>query len=287
MRDIRLFERFADYEAFVREEVFADPRIPAHPYYDRLIAFVLDHRAPLFYDVSHRGEHFGFSATHHFQTLREYPGPTHAALFHLHDFTHLLFAFPHDLQSVGVDAFTRVFVHQERLASNESEILVHYRIPELRHDFWPERRLFVDVLRERAIPRPRATALLGLRARLALDDAFGDAYLPEDPELREWFRRWRVLTPRWCATRHARQAAYRVPRFPFPRLQAGTYEAEIARYAPVRSQSRYEELVLANLAMGFALAGLDDPPRRFAEAPAAVERLEGKVLLAGQPPQVR
>jgi hypothetical protein len=297
MRDLRLFERFADYEAYVREEVFADRRIPAHPFYDRLIGFVLDQRVPLFYDISDSAEHFAFSGTHNFQTLRAYDNPTLASLFYLHDFTHSLFFYPHDLGGVRLDPagvrldpggvrldeLTRLFVQQERVASNETEVLVHYRVPSLREALWPERRLYVDVLRERGVPQPDPVELLALRTRLALDDPFGDRHLRDDPDLREWFRRWRTKTPAWCRRRYARQLPYRVPVFPTRWMTVGSYEAELRDYQPLRSQRRYEEQVLRNLAMGFALRGWDDPPLRFAKAPDAVERLEDEVLLGPLP----
>lgn len=280
MRDLRFFARLEDYRAFVDEEIFAEPLIREHPFYRRLIDFVLCERTPLFYEISHRSEQFGFSGTYHFQTIREYPDAGYESLFFLHDFTHLLFEYPHDLRGWSREGFERIFTYQERLASNESEVLVHFREPRLRASVLPGVRMWADVLRERGASQPDATTLYAVRDRLVMDDAFGDDVLGGEPEVLAWLRAWRTRTPKWCDARYERLRDVPAPRFPWRRLSGGSYEAEIAAYRPEWSQKRYETHTLRNLALGYALLGWDDPPTRFSRAAGAIERLEGEVLFA-------
>src|SRR4051794_40458749 len=102
MRDLVFFDRKADYDNFLCNEVLAEVGTWDCPFYDNLIQFVLDQRAPIFYRISDPSEHFAFSGAYHFETRRErYPNKTREALFWMHDFAHLLFPFSHDLYDIS------------------------------------------------------------------------------------------------------------------------------------------------------------------------------------------
>lgn len=278
MRDIRFFPALDDYRKFVDEQIFVEPLIRDHPFYRNLIDFVLCERAPLFYEISQRSEHFGFSGTYHFQTMRDYADGAYQTLFYTHDFTHLLFEYPHDLRGWTAEQFRRMFIYQERLASNESEVLVHYRVPELRAKVLPNLRMWADVLRERGTPQMDALSLFAVRDRLVMDDQYGDEMLPGEGEVLSWLRAWRQLTPKWCDQRFALLRDQPAPTFPWRRLHGGDYEQVIAGYTPQWSQKRYEELTLRNLQLAFALLGWTDAPASFDQAHDAVQRLEGQVF---------
>lgn len=285
MREISFFERVEDYRDFLFEEIFREPLIREHPFYRNLIGFVADERSPLFYRISDPSEHFGFSGSYHFMTRREsYSSPAHESLFFLHDFTHILFAYPHRLHDpaenwhVTEAQFTEMFFYQERIASNESEILVHYRIPELREKIFPDRRLYIDVLRERQVPKLDPQALLEMRTLLCTEPWLDELLLADESEIAWWFQRWARLTPKWCAERYRALRDVEVPFFDWRWLDGREYEQQIAAYSPRYEQSLYERNILRNLQMAYALCDLPDAPCHFNDCREAVDRLEGEVF---------
>jgi hypothetical protein len=288
MREVSFFERVDDYRDFLYEEIFREPLIRDHPFYRNLIGFVIDERSPFFYRISDPSEHFGFSGSFHFMTRREiYTTPAQETLFFLHDFTHILFPYPHLLHAPGENwhvtlaNFTEIFFHQERLASNESEILAHYRVgPELREKIFPGKRLYIDVLRERGIPQLAAPDLLRMRELLCKERWLDTLLLHDESEVAWWFQRWAKLTPRWCAERYRAQIRYKLPQFDWAWLEADSYECFLRDYRPKLDQRLYERNVLQNLQIAYALLDRGDAPRSFAEAEEAVRKLEGEVFFA-------
>ncbi len=286
MQNLSFFARHDDYVAHLFEERFREPLIRDHPFYANLIRWVADHRSPIFFDISDPSEHFAFSGAYHFESVRAYDGDiTRQSIFLAHDFTHLLFPFPHDMRTVTADEFVELFTYQERIASTETELLAYYRVPGLREKVFPDEKLLFDVMIERGEEQPSAAAFLPHRNALILDDPYGDEQLGDHPEILAWMRSWRTLTPKWCRARWADMQSRDVPTFPWERLSVDTYEAVIAGYdGSSGSQDRYERNVLANLQMAYALMGRhDEAPTRFSEAVDAIAALEGEVLLTSTP----
>lgn len=280
MRDIAFFARRSDYVEYLWHERLRDPLVQSSPFYQRLVDWVVDHRAPLFYEISDRDEHFAFSGAYHFESARTYDGDlTRQTIFFLHDFTHLLFPYPHDMSAVSLEQFTRVFTHQERIASSETELLAYYRVPGLRERVFPDELLLYDVMIERGEPQPSPALFLLHRDRIIMDDDYGDSVLGDHPEILSWMRSWRRLTPAWCAKRWASMQGRAIPELGWKRLHVGNYEQVIANYRSPASQDDYEQNILRNLTLAWALLGWEDPPTRFAQAAAAVSRLEGEVLV--------
>src|SRR5687767_11005890 len=62
MKNIQLFKRKEVYEEFVFNEIFKEKRIKDHPFYRNLIQFVLDAKAPVFYEQTDASEYANFSA---------------------------------------------------------------------------------------------------------------------------------------------------------------------------------------------------------------------------------
>ena len=71
MRAIRFFADKRDYEEFVFGEIVGEALLRDHPFYRRLVQFVLDAKAPLFYRQSDPSEHANFSAYYNFILMRE------------------------------------------------------------------------------------------------------------------------------------------------------------------------------------------------------------------------
>src|SRR3989344_5832118 len=139
MKNITLFRTKKEYEDFVFEKIISDTTLNTHPFYRNLVQFVLDSKAPLFYWQTDPSEHANFSAYYHFVLARDtYKDETIRSMYFLHDFTHMLFYYPHDVKSVTEEEFENAVLLSEYAASNETEIFIHYRVPGLRD------KVFVD-----------------------------------------------------------------------------------------------------------------------------------------------
>lgn len=283
MQDLNFFHKRTDYLDFLHNDVFVEPELPR--FYRNLIDWVADHRAPIFYKISHPSEHFAFSGAYHFETRRErYPNATRECLFWLHDFTHMLFEYPHDLLDVSEKQFIDLFWHQERIASTETEIFSYYREPKLREKVFPDEKLWYDVLVEKAAPKIAAWEFVDYRERVQMEDDFGEEELGDHPEILKWIRSWRKLTPKFCNQRYRSIAGVRVTGFPWARLNVFNYEDIIENYKPKTAgftQDDYERTVMANVRMAYDILGWEDPPLRWRHMPDAIDSLEGAVFFHG------
>lgn len=287
MQDLRVFSSKADYEHFVFTEIFRDREIADHPFYRRLVQFVLDAKAPLFYFQSDPIEHANFSAYYHFVLRRTtYTNLTLESMYFLHDFAHMLFYYPHDMTAVSETQFERAVISSEYAASNETEVLLHYRAPGVRARVFQDRRLLYDVLRQRGVEKPSASSLLRLRELLVESDDLDPYFFlePADEPVRATLKSYRDGNDRWCKRRLAESHALPSPtEYFYPFLTADTYERVLESFTSTSTQDDYERTTLRNLRLAFALLDISDPPRTFAEGLAAASRLEGRVLVRSIP----
>lgn len=306
MRDLGFFNTKAEYEDYLWNDVFVEDWVRETPFYRNLVNFIIDHRSPIFYTISDPSEHFAFSGAYHFETRRErYPNKTREILFWLHDFTHMLFPYAHDVYEVSEKEFFEQFWYQERLASSETEIMAYYRVPGLRERVFPDEKLWYDVIRERGWYNnlsaqtgrreylysgdsiPDATKFLDYRIRVQMEDAFGQRELGDHPEILKFITQWRRLTPKWVSQRYRSVAGIRVPdsgRWD-RNFTAENYERRILSYHSAKGteadwyqEEQYRQNVMANVRTAFALLGWEDSPTRWRHVPEAFDQLEGAVF---------
>lgn len=288
MRDLKFYETVDEYREAIWKKF--DTIFKPGSFYGNLIDYIIDTRAPIFYTISHPSEHFAFSGAYHFETERErYPNIFRRNLFWLHDFTHTLFPYAHNVYDVSEKTFIEQFVYQERIASTETEVFAYYRIPKLRQHVFQDETLYYDVIKERgwygpykcyAKVKPAAGSFLPHRNRLVMDDEYGEAELGEYPEILKFFQQWRRLTPKWCGERYKSMVGKRLPK-PERGLEyfmVNTYEKNIEEYTWRGTQENYEQTMLDNLARAYAMLGMEDPPTRWRHVPEALHSLEGAVF---------
>jgi hypothetical protein len=287
MRDLRILETRREYEEYVRDAVFAEPRITGHPFYSRLIRFVLDAKAPVFYRQSDPSEHASFSVYYDFVLLREtYTNPTLRALYFLHDFAHAVFHYPHDVTTVTQAEFDEAVIQGEYAASNETEVLAHWRIAGLRERVLQDRRILWDVLTERGVAQPPPRALFVLRRALVEGDDLDPFFFTRaaDEPVRAQLKAYRG-NGAWCKRRFTRIRALPAPgEFFHPFLTVNSYERAIAAYESACGQVEYERTTLRNVRLAWALIGLPEPPRSFGECRERIGELEGRILLPPDEP---
>lgn len=307
MRDLTFFNKRSDYEDFMWNEIFTEPWVNNTPFYHQLVNWVMDHRAPIFYTISNPSEHFAFSGAYHFETKREkYPNRARECLFWLHDFTHMLFPYSHDVLNTPESQFLKEFWYQERIASNETEIMSYYRVPELREQVFQDEKLYYDVIQERGRygglssqfgrhigetlepkRKPDPSEMLLHRKLMCESDAYGATELGDYPDILQFFQKWRDLTPKWVSKRYHSVAGLRIPEYKWDRkFTVENYEERIMRYTDKNrgyqingsTQDNYERLVMANVHTAFGLLQWEDPPLRWRHVPDAIQQLEGAVF---------
>lgn len=283
MRDLRVFPTKREYEQYVYGELVAEPLIAEHPFYRRLIQFVLDGKAPLFYRQSDATEFRNFSAYYHFVLDREtYTSATLRSMYFLHDFTHMLFYYPHDVSAVTQEEFDEAVILSEYAASNETEVLIHYRIPALREKVFQDRRILFDLLRERGVvTQPPVHSLLHLRKTLIERDVLDPFFFhdPRDATVRETLKSY-AGNGAWCKHRMREIRRLQNPTEYFYRfLTPANYERVLSTYESAATQESYETVTLRNVRLAFELLGLRNAPATFGECRERVRELEEKILV--------
>ena len=280
MKNIQLFKRKEAYEEFVFHEIFKDERIKYHPFYQNLIQFVLDAKAPVFYEQTDKSEYANFSAYYNWVLRRDgYSNPTMESMYFLHDFAHMMFDYPYDMSSVSEDEFNETVITNEYAASNETEILAHYRVPGLRNSVLQDRRIFFDTLTDMGIEQPTVHQLLGMRRMLietsALDFLFPK---PQDQPVITHLKSYSGNRA-WCKTRFKQVVDLNPTEYFFWALRPLNYERVLMNYQSTSTQENYERTVLKSVRIMCAVTGLKTLPQRFAECFDVIQALQGRVML--------
>ena len=289
MKHLTIPETAAAYQADLMQRAFPDEQITQNDFYRRMIGWVVDNRTPLLYEQTHEGEYANFSINFNWLLLRDYsqttlgPEQTISTLYALHEASHMTEWLPTRLGELPADQYAEQFTSSEYRASNESEILAHYRVPGLRSVAFSGMRLAVDLMKERGIAQPPSQQLAQVRALLVESDTY-DHLAGTDPEAQAELARIKQFNGnrRW-ARRHFADIQQR---FTDPSLPLGygltndTYESTIAAYEPQLTQARYEANVIRNVRFAYGMCSQPLPRiANFEGALAAAAALEGQHAL--------
>lgn len=285
MKNIHIPKTAEAYVADLHERALPDSNLTANDFYRRLIGWVLDVRTPLLYEQDHDDEYTNFSINFNWLLLRDYgkthlgPGATIATMYGLHELTHMTHDIPTKLDEVSAEKYADEFTRSEYRASNETEILVHYRIPGLRSLVFPGMKIAFDILRERGIHQPSMKLLCALRQLVVEHDVL-DSFFQGDHKNQEILERFKKYTGNrhWAVERFSAIQPYFV--HPDFRQACGLtdaeYEGVISTYEPNLAQDTYEANVIRNVRFGFAMCGLEVPLiTDFKQARQAAKQLEG------------
>jgi hypothetical protein len=165
---------------------------------------------------------------------------------------------PTRLDEVSATEYAEEFTRSEYRASNETEILIHYRIPEIRETVFSGMKIAFDILCDRGIIQPSASDL-GLLRRMVietdyLDNKFEDE---EDQKILEWLKGFNTNRD-WAIDR------FNEIKGDFTGIDIAQdfgltdkeYEQVISIYEPQSDQTRYEKNVIRNVKFGHAMCGL-------------------------------
>lgn len=289
MKHITIPETAEAYQADIADRAFPDERIAGNDFYRRLIGWVIDNRTPLLYEQTHPDEYTNLSINFNWLLTRDYRDTslgepdTVASLYSLHEFAHMTHWLPTRLDEVSAEEYAEQFTSSEYRASNESEILVHYRMPDLRQSVFQGVRLAVDLMKARGVSQPSSRRLNLVRAALVEHDSF-DHLVGETAEARAELQRIKGYNGNrdWARSHYA---AIR-DRFTDPSLPLGDgltdadYETTITSYQPQLSQDRYEANIVRNVRFAYAMCGRGVPLiTNFYQARAMAAELEGQHAL--------
>lgn len=185
---------------------------------------------------------------------------------------------PTRFDELSAGEYADQFTRSEYRASNETEILIHFRLPNLRRRVFTEQRIVVDVLRDRSFTQPSMARLCNLRP-LFVEDSVLDGFFAGDDSLvatrfkkyagnREWARaRFEAIRPFF--TDHALSQG--------GGLTNDEYEDALYAYEPNLPQDQYERNMVTNVQLGFGMCGLPLPTlTTFSDAQVAARELEGR-----------
>lgn len=282
MKNIKLFKTKKEYETFVFNDLFKETLITENPFYGNLIQFVIDSRAPIVYEQTDESEYSNFSPYYNFLLRREsYPNETLKSMYFLHEFIHMLFYYPHDIASVDATEFFDELILAEYAASNETEILIHFRIPELRVKIFNGKRIFFDILKERGVQKPTASILNKLR-KLIIETPLLDGILfpgEENKEVLAFFKQYADKNKAFCKELYSDLLKINnLSEYFYKFLTPRNYERVLQNYRRSGSEEGYRWVVLMNTRLAYTILGLSNPPQTFKECLERIGELEGKVM---------
>jgi hypothetical protein len=292
MKNISIPETAEEYQDDLMERMFPDERIANNDFYRRMIGWVIDNRTPLLYEQSHPEEYANLSINFNWLLARDYtdtklgPPPTMQSLYALHEFTHMTNWLPTRLGEISMGEYADQFTRSEYRASNESEILVHYRVPELRQTVFQGMTIAFDLMKQRNITQPSSALLGKVRALIIEHDLVDDqaGLIGDDPAVRQELARLKQFNGNreWAGNHfQAIRGLFLDPTLPLgDGLTDTEYEPAITAYEPGLSQEQYESNAIRNVRLAHGMCGLPIPKfSSFGEAVVAARELEGRDAL--------
>lgn len=285
MKEIIIPPTVEEYRADLEARALPDRNLAENDFYKRLINWVVDHRTPLLYEQDHSDEYTNFSINFNWLLLRDYkdtklgPPETIQTMYGLHEMTHMTHRLPTRLDEMTPGEYAEDFTKSEYRASNETEILIHYRIPELRKLVFPGMKIAFDILKEKKVMQP-SSHRLSLFRPLAVETDLLMPLVGDDPEDIEVMKRFQKFNGNreWAAERFkVIQPYFRGSIFPQSRgLTDREYENIISNYESQLDQETYERHSIRNVRLGYAMCGLEVPMIfTFNEAVTKAKELEG------------
>jgi hypothetical protein len=287
MKNIKIPKKAEEYRADVYARAFPDGRIPADGFYKNLIDWILDHRTPILYEQTDPSEYTNFSINFNWLLLRDYkdtklgPQPLILSMYCLHEFSHMTHWLPTNLRDMTPGEYAEFFTQSEYIASNETEILIHYRIPGLRKELFPGTKIFYDTLIEAMTPMPTVSNLYDMRSILVEGHVLDSVLFPDadDKPILERFKYYSGNRP-WARSRFTRIQPFFGDTPQSFGLTKAEYEEVITNYISSFNQQRYEANMIRNIKLGYVMCGKEAPSiESFDEAVEYAEKLSGSVAI--------
>lgn len=285
-RKVPIVRSFEQYRKSAKATLFPHPVFDA-PILSNLIDWVLYNCAPIFYWPYNEQERLAYLGCYHIipavhprgpyvGTHGRYLDPVIVGLTSLHEFAHNLFNYPYSLADLTSASFNRQMEEREWAASNFSEVICYYLVPELekltRDAFF--RPSWYDRLQEMGITvMPKISQLQQWRESWIKDpEVWENVWAPGEKYagLRSYMKRFVDGNEDFNTSRF--QRLMRVKGFVdpgIPALSHISYLSALEGFTPPPAefaQKNYERLQLFHIQLLYHFLGLPDPPQDFEEA---------------------
>lgn len=281
MKNFFVAKNKRELHQFIRDRLIRPEVFYCDPFYSRLINYIVEERAPIFYEPSSEEEHAHFTAYFNLVLLRDtYTNPFIEALYYLHDFVHMLFWNPLRPKGLGKKIYSKVVINNECAASNETEILAYYRIHQLRENTFEHPILF-DLLKKTYPIKPSSVFLLNLRQSI-LNNAEVPQAIECDPrfdQIRTFFGRFAANNPVWCDLWYRefpKMAPRKVTAQYFSNLN---YEKQLLSVRYKKLGSDYSVALARTINTAHVLAGSKVKASNIEECLSSVQSLSEKIIL--------
>lgn len=281
MRNLQFFPTLAEYENFINSKIIKTEPFKTHPFYRGLTDFVIDHRSPIFFLGSEDHEYAHFTQYFNFVLMRDHYASDYVSdMFFMHDFLHMAFDNPLNPRKLTFEYFSEIANYNEYVASNDTEMLTYYRIPELREKSLSYTILY-DLLVKKYPEAPPIDFLLKTRKAIVFEnDDCGLGDHPDAEKVFAYLRKFKQNNVVWCKWWYDK-----MPDVPIPYhkkrlcLSLRDYDYYLEGYKARRKEEQYQYNVLTNIQVGMALLGEKDLPENFSDCAEAIKIFEGKVIM--------
>lgn len=296
MQNFKFFPTLSQYRRFVYNEIFKTSDFKDNVFYRALIEWIIQHRAPIFFELSEDFEFSHFTQYFNFvlQRVGYYKNDYVQDMYYAHDFVHMLFPNPLRVGQLSFEEFCTILNYNEWVASNETETLTYHRISEMREHSLSYTILYDLLMASGNTKKPTPKLLLDLRK----DILFGTnttnlvATLEQQEgasEVLAYLRKFKENNKAWCRLWYDNFPRPENPHEAFPYEEDGAvapltdYENFLESFnpnGPSNTQEMYERNVIKNVRNLIHLTQSPIPlPTTMTECKEALDKMEGVIVM--------
>lgn len=296
MKSFKFFPTLQGYRKYVYTEIFKTTEFKDNVFYRALIEWIIQHRAPIFFELSEEFEFSHFTQYFNFvlQRVGYYKNDYVQDMYYAHDFVHMLFTNPLRVGEISFDEFCTILNYNEWVASNETETLTYHRIPEMREHSLPYTILYDILMKAGYTHKPSSQLLLDLRKDVLFGtDTTGMISTLEQQEgateVLAYLRKFKENNKAWCKLWYENfpRPTNVYEAFPYQEDNAiaplTDYEGFLENFIPNgahNTQEMYERNVIKNVRNLIHLTGSNIPiPTTMDECKAALDQMEGVIVM--------
>lgn len=295
MKNFKFFPTLQEYRTYITTEIFTTPQFRDNVFYHGLIEFIIQHRAPIFFELNEDFEFSHFTQYFNFVLDRKdyYKNNFVRSMYFAHDFVHMLFRNPLRVGHMSFEEFCTILNMNEWVASNETETMTYYRIPGMR-----EKSLEYTILYDLFIlmgqsKKPTPAQMLELRRNI-LDGKQPNLVnelesQPGGSEVFAYLRKFKANNAAWCELwyKNFPRPANAFEAFPYedeeiyaPLTGYETFLKHFNPDGPYNTEQNYRKNILKNVRNLVYLTGSKVPlPIHFDECEATLKSLEGEIVM--------
>lgn len=290
MKNFQFFPTLAEYRKYIYKEIFTTPEFKANPFYRGLIEFVIDNRAPIFFEQDKPEEFSHFTQYFNFVLDRKgyYKNDYVKDMYFAHDFVHMCFHNPLRPREMSFEEFEKLLNHNEWIASNETETFTYYRIPEMREKSLDYTIMYDLLQTEEVYKKPSTSFMLSVRKGIIFGKWDPKKFKhPDTEKVFAYLQKFKANNAVWCRLWYEN----------FPTIYKDNFEEGMV-YLPLleydkilesyksnlsdeEREIQYRKNILRNVQVLSKLIGGIRMPESFEECEQVLSRMEGKMVMPG------